>query len=138
MGQLKSDLAKLNEGLVEEISRLQGEVARLSVKPYDQQKLIRTRGLVGDLRYIKRDLLRLILMTGDTRGDVIFNARVRVYPSFTIDAFIRPLQDKGLITREDNHLTGYATFAVNPSSIDVKDVLYPRDEGINEPFFKGI
>lgn len=135
----KGDLVTAMKELEFRNANLQNEVTLLGIKPYDESKLQRTRGLVADLRYFERDLLRLILMNGDTRGDVISNARANTSQGFDLNAMSRPLQERGLVQRFDDHMSGYATFKVNQSlSRILQDVLYPRDEGENKPFFNGL
>ncbi len=136
------DLAKSNNDLSEatrEISRLKVEVKRLSWKPYDEHQYTRVRELLGALTYMQRDLLRLVVPLGQCKNEVIYNARVKMTESFDINGLVKPLSDSGLVTMTHDINSGSFTYTVNQSfAAPLRDALFPRDEGVNKPFFKGI
>jgi hypothetical protein len=136
------DLAKSNSDLNEatrEISRLEAEVKRLSWKPYDEHQYTRVREQLGALTYIQRDLLRLVVPLELCKNEVIFNSRVKMTESFDINGLVKPLCDSGLMTITHDINSGSFTYTVNQSFVaPLRDALFPRDEGANIPFFKGI
>jgi len=107
---------------------------------FEEHQMNHTRSLIEPLNYMQRDLLRLLLLKGGTaRGDVISTASTNSSGSVDINGLSQPLVHKGLITRKDDHIEGYSTFVVNEGIARVlKDLLIPRSEGNDTPFFRGI
>lgn len=149
IGSLQSTLAELrqaerlhaamNDKLRQDASRLEVEVKRLSWKPYDEHQYTRVREILGTLTYIQRDLLRLVVPLGQCNNEVIYNARVKLTESFGINGLVKPLSDSGLMTITHDIQSGSFTYTVNQSFLaPLKDALFPRDEGANKSFFKGI
>lgn len=137
--QAERDHTTLNDRLRQDVSRLEAEVKRLSWKPYDEHQYTRVRELLGALTYIQRDLLRLVVPLGQCKNEVIFNSRVKITESFDINGLVKPLCDSGLMTMAHDIHSGSFTYTVNQSFVaPLRDALFPRDEGANKPFFRGI
>jgi predicted RNase H-like nuclease (RuvC/YqgF family) len=139
MRQAERQLTTVNDELRQGVSRLEAEVKRLSWKPYDEHQYTRVREILGALTYIQRDLLRLVVPLGQCKNEVIYNARVKMTESFDINGLVKPLSDSGLMTMTHDIHSGSSTYTVNQSfAAPLRDALFPRDEGGNHPFFKGI
>ena len=137
--QAERDQTTVNDKLRQDVSRLEEEVKRLSWKPYDEHQYTRVRELLGALTHIQRDLLRLVVPLGQCKNEVIFNSRVKMTESFDINGLVKPLSDSGLMTMTHDIHSGSFTYTVNQSFVaPLRDALFPRDEGGNHPFFKGI
>jgi hypothetical protein len=102
---------------------------KLSVKAFDQQKLAHVRSLLNPLQYFERDLLRFLLVNGDSRGDAISLAATNAPGGFELNSVSKTPVQRGLIHRTDSHLTGYSTFSLNPNLVDTLGILlFPRME----------
>jgi hypothetical protein len=110
------------------------------LSPFDEHQKTHARGLIDSLHYMQRDLLRLLLLKGGSaRGDVISLASTNSAGTVDINQLCQPLVHKGLITQMENLPEGHTTYAVNGGITDVlKEILFPRREGNDTPFFKGI
>jgi hypothetical protein len=127
-----------NGNLLAEVQKLKQQVATLSVKPYDEQKLVYARSQLSSLRYFERDLLRFLLVNGDSRGDAISLAATNTPGGFELGSLSHVPVQRGLIHRAEDHLSGYSTFSLNRDLRDVlKDVLFPRVEE-KPSLFKGL
>ncbi len=139
MRQAERHHTTMNDELRQDVSRLEAEVKRLSWKPYDEHQYTRVRELLGALTYMQRDLLRLVVPLGQCKNEVIFNSRVKMTESFDINGLVKQLCDSGLMTMTHDIHSGSSTYTVNQSFVaPLRDALFPRDEGANHPFFKGI
>jgi hypothetical protein len=108
--------------------------------PFDEHRNAHARALVESVQYMQRDLVRfLLLQGGSARVDIISRAFTNQAGGLDINGLCNPLVEKGLITRTEDHLNGYATIKVNEPITDaLKTLLFPRKEENNTPFFKGI
>jgi hypothetical protein len=94
-------------------------------------------GLLSSLRYFERDLLRFLLVNGDSRADAISLAAANVPGGFELGSVSRDPVQRGLINRLD-YSSEYSMLSVNRELRDVlKDVLFPRKED-KPSFFKGL
>ena len=126
-----------NEDLLEGMKELKDQVTRLSQKPYDEQKLVYTTSLLSSLRYFERDLLRFLLVNGDSRADAISLAAANVPGGFELGSVSRDPVQRGLVHRTD-YSSEYSMFSINRELSDVlKDLLFPRKEE-KPSFFKGL
>jgi hypothetical protein len=121
--------------------RLEQEVERLRIRPYDKQKLTSAQATVATLSMVERDLLRFLSLNGECRTDVIFQSRSRPELPFDINS-LRKAWVCGLAICNDNDSseTGFSRYSISPSWQDVlRDLLFPRVEASDQPpFFKGI
>jgi hypothetical protein len=110
-----------------------------STASFDELQKDHVRDLLQPATYIQRDLLRFLLLKGGAvRGDVISNANVHG-GGMDWNALTQSLKMRGLLTQADDFQTGYSTYSVNETLVDVlKSLLFPRDEGNDTPFFSGI
>jgi hypothetical protein len=114
-------------------------VSNLTVKPLDDQKLRYARSRIESLKFFERDLLRFLLLHGDSRGDAISTAAKSVPGGgFDLGAVSRVPVERGLIRRVDDRTEGHPTFFLNPSLQDaLRDLLFPRKEE-KPSFFVGL
>jgi hypothetical protein len=135
----KESVVNENKRLDDVINGLHIQILDLKKRPYDQQKFARAKELIDPLRYIERDILRLLVLNADCRGDVFYYQRIKVTETFDSNGHIKPLREAGLVTVIGDHLTGYSTYKLNQNYVELlKDLLFPRNEGDNKPFFKGL
>jgi len=128
------------ENLRKVAAALMEEVARLQPNPVEEQRLRLARKMLSELSWIERDLVRFLLLSGDSRIDVIFRAMNRSWQGSTdIGILCQGPVNKGLLTRVDDHMSGYATISIKPTWREILPaVLLPRDEEDKPPFFDGI
>jgi hypothetical protein len=124
-----------------QMEALKSEVKRLSVRPYDLQKLEFTRTVTDPLQYFERDLLRFLILNGDSRGDAIILAVTGSSGGLDLNTVSRAPIHLGLVSRTEDHLTGHSTFSLNPAHREVlKDLLLPRSESkppfLSSPWLK--
>ena len=112
---------------------------RQTVSPFEEQQISHVRDLVSPLPHAQRDLLRLLLLQGgEARMDVVFRAAIS-QRGLDVDTLCRPLVESGLITRAEDLLRGQFTLAVNEQMASaLRALLFPREEGSNAPFFRGV
>jgi hypothetical protein len=126
---------------LEDIDALKADVARLRVRPFDDELKAHASSVLSSLTYMHRDLLRLLLVKGGSaRGDVVFRACTNSV-GLDLNLLTRPMTDSGVVTRKDDYNEGYPTFTVVPNLIEVlKELLFPRKdkEGNAKPFFNGL
>lgn len=109
------------------------------VSPFEEHQSSHVRALVAPLPYMQRDLLRLLLLQGgESRIDVVYRAATN-QTGLDIGTLCRPLVENGLIKRTDDPLLGQSTLAVSEQMVGaLKALLFPRQEGNDTPFFKGV
>jgi hypothetical protein len=110
-----------------------------TVSPFEEHQSSHVRALVEPLSYTQRDLLRLLLLHGgEARIDIVFRAATN-QQGLDVTALSRRLVDDGLLTRTDDTLLGQSTLAVNEQMASaLRTLLFPREEGKDIPFFKGV
>ena len=107
-------------------------------KPLDDEKLRFARSKVESLRFFERDLLRLLLLNGDSRGDAITLASKSKPGEFDLGGVSKLPVERGLIRRVDDPTAGYSMFYLNPSLQDaLRALLFPRKEE-KPSFFVGL
>jgi hypothetical protein len=122
----------------EEINRLQAEIERLKIKPYEDQKLQRVQAILNKLGYLERGALRLFALNGETPGYVIDSLRSDKSALFDFNELHHTLLRTGLMTRTEETPIGHPTFNLNPNVRDVlQDLLFPRREK-RAPYFVGL
>jgi regulator of replication initiation timing len=135
---IKSNTKDL-EALRKEAVALREENTRLRINPFDEQRLRLARKLVSELTWNERDLVRFLLLNGDSRIDVISQAATAGYGVINGGLLCQNPVNKGILTRVDDYTTGYATISVKPTWREIlPSVLLPRDEERNPPSFDGI
>jgi hypothetical protein len=107
--------------------------------PFDEQQISHLRELVSPLAHAERDLLRLLLLQGgEARMDVVSRAAIG-RRGLDVGALCLPLVESGLITRTEDLLQGQFMLAVNKQMIGpLKALLFPREEGNDTTFFRGV
>jgi hypothetical protein len=110
-----------------------------NVSPFEEHQTSHVRALIAPLPYTQRDLLRLLLLQGgEARIDVVYRAAVS-QTGLDVGTFSRPLVESGLIARTDDTLLGQSTLMVNGQMAGaLRELLFPRKEGKDAPFFKGV
>jgi hypothetical protein len=129
---------KINADHLAQIGTLQGDVTRLSARPFDEGQKAHAKSLIGRLDSTRRDLLRFLLLRGGSaRSDVLSSAGTMA--DVNLHQLSMPLVSLGLINRTEDHLSGFPTFAVMTGMNDVlRELLFPRDEVNQTPYFEGI
>jgi hypothetical protein len=85
------------EALSAEVTALEERVRALSVKPFDEAQLGFARGRVEALQYYERDVLRFLLVNGESRGDGLHTSTTM--PGGTeINSLTHNLVQRGLVT----------------------------------------
>lgn len=128
------------ENLRKVSAALMDKIARLQPNPMEEQRLHLARKMVSELSWIERDVVRFLLLNGDCRVDVIFRAMEKRWQGSTdVGILCQGPVNKGLLTRVDDHMSGYATISVKPTWRDILPAaLLPRDEEGHPPFFDGL
>lgn len=126
-----------------ELADKDGEAQSASQDIFNEQQNAHTKALTDPLTTVHRDLLRLLLLKGGSvRGDVLARASTNGMADTNINELVRPLEQSGLITRDEDGITGYSTFTVNSGLAEgLKRTLFPRDakqDSDSRPFFTGI
>jgi hypothetical protein len=112
--------------------------SNLTVNRLDDEKLRYARSRLESLRFFERDLLRLLLLNGDSRGDAIRLASKNKPDEFDLGAVSKLPVERGLIRRVDDPIEGYPMFYLNPSLQDaLRVLLFPRKEE-KPSFFVGL
>jgi hypothetical protein len=126
------------EALSAEVTALRERVKKLSVKPFDEAQLDSVRSRTEALQYFERDLLRFLVLNGDSRADTLHRSATSLAGGFEINTFSRTVVHSGLVRRVEDHLEGYSTFYLNKELREVlKEVLFPRKEQ-KPPCFVGL
>ena len=105
---------------------------------FDIQRDAHIRDLIQSGTVVQRDLLRLLLLKGGSARMDVFFSTYQWAGGFDANGTIQPWVQKGIVTREDNLHTGYATVTVNRElESDLKKHLFPRKETQGSTF-KGV
>lgn len=117
-------------------SAQRAEIARLTVKPYDEDQRRIANSIVRKLSLVERDLLRFLLLHGTTPTSVLNDAALIAYGNF--GAMLTKLSRDGLTTREVDEVRGIVTYSV----VDYwrplfRDLLFPREE-TEAPVLEGL
>jgi len=114
------------------------EIARLSVRPYDEAHRRSARDKLETHSYIERDLLRFLLQRGETAGALIYQ-HSQVGDTFCTQALERLTHEGLLLVRTDMSrptLEQPRFWRTNPLFEAVlQDLLYPRNEAQVTPAF---
>lgn len=118
-----------------DIAALNEQIARLSARPYDEQRRTVAQQTLDGCSTRQRDLLRYLLLHGNPTGQNIHRAST-MNDNDTV-AIIQQFERCDLVRRDEDQLQGIVRFFVNPDWAEVyRDLLFPRDEPEN-PHFDG-
>ena len=142
-----------NEGALEVISENMYRVTAVGFKiadsdnyssenkfaAFEDHKTTHTRQLSDELNNLQRDLLRFLLLKGGSAMNYIIHPAWAHQGGFDWNGLIKTLTEKGLISVVHDPNSGHSTVTVNQSmSKDLKEILFPRNEGDKKPAFIGL
>jgi len=112
------------------------EIARLEVRPYDEQRQNLAETILDDLSPLERDLLRFLLLRHGANARVVHEAAI--VGADTVATTIVKRARADIIVREEDSLRGSVHLSIRQPWVTVfEDSLFPRNEG-HDPFFRGI
>jgi hypothetical protein len=116
------------------------ESSQVTVDQFDKEQELHWRSVLDSMTYMQRDLIRFLLLKGGTAtGQVIYSGTTNVQGSVDVHGLSRPLIENGLATMTTDNFKGTASFAITDEVKEtLKKLLFPRDEGNDTPYFKGI
>jgi hypothetical protein len=138
--ELSESIYRVTERGYEIADQVEESKGSPKLSAFDEQRNNHARTLVESLSFMPRDFFRLLLLKGGSaRVDAISPAVANPAGGIDYNSLTVPLIQNGLITRADDHTHGYSTFTANPTMTEaLKHLLFPRNEGNQTPFFKGI